>query len=560
MAGDKHFATQIVAGNIITCDRTQPRVEAVAIVADRIVATGSLAQMTDFLPHAPILRPPGEAIIPGIVDSHVHMLITGIEMQRLDLDGVTRVPDILQRIKAHVAEDPDTGWVVAAANFQTDELDEKRVPTRAELDQVCPHRPLLLDQRTHDAIVNSLALKLSGIDRSTPDPVGGRIERDSRGEPTGLLIERPAAEIAYRQVPAQGLHDLAAALRRAQPALHELGITTIAEPGVTAAEMAAYAELHAKGALTMRCLVMPLIDGVATIASELKRIEGLGVRTGFGDEHLRLGALKAYFDGTGSFGTALLREPWPGSDDYCGTQVMPTEDLLALARFCARQRWSLAVHAAGGGALDRILDVFATVHREYDIRELRFSILHAYLWPSADNMKKAAELGVVAAVQPGMQWRLGTGLTRRFGEEAAQSTAPLRSWLEAGVVAAGGSDGPDFPLEPLFGMWQACTRHVNGLERPLGVSQAITADQALHMFTTQSAYGCFCEHDRGSLQPGKLADWVALSGDPLATPVEQLRTIRVLQTWVGAQSVFNATDSDSPSPASGPRNAASTRI
>lgn len=534
----------IVAGNLITCSRAMPRAEAMAIVGERILATGSLESMRVLLPGAPIVRPPGAAIIPGIVDSHVHMLIAGIEMQRLDLDGVRSVREILERIEAHVAADTASGWLVAAANFQTDELAEQRVPTRAELDAVCPHRPILLDQRTHDAIVNTKALLLAGIDRHTPDPVGGRIQRDSSGEPTGLLIERPAAELAYRKVPAQSHDDLCAALRRAQADFHRLGITTIAEPGLTSTEMAAYADLHARRALTMRCLVMPLIDGVASIDSELERVAGLGVRTGFGDERLRLGGLKAYFDGTGSFGTALLREPWPGSSDYYGTQVMPSEDFLTLARFCAKERWSLAVHAVGGGALDRILDVFAQVHAEHDIRELRFSVLHAYLWPSAQNMARAAELGVVAAVQPGMQWRLGAGLTKRFGATAAAGIAPFRAWLDAGVVAAGGSDGPDFPLDPLVGMWAACTRRVNGLDEPLGPSHALSPEQALSMFTTAAAHACFSEHDRGSLEAGKLADWVALSADPLRVSDDELRTIRVLQTFVGARNVFNARGAD----------------
>ena len=530
----------IVAGQLITMDPLRPRAQAMAILGDRIIGIGTVKEMQALLPHAPITRPEGAVILPAFVDSHVHMLITGIEMARLDLDGVASVREVLARIQNHVATSQSQEWLIVAANFQTDELAERRLPTRAELDAVCPHRPLLLDQRTHDAILNSRALSLAGIDRNTADPGGGRIERDSSGEPTGLLIERPATELAYRRIPALRAEDRRSALLRAQPELHRLGITTIAEPGLNPAEMAVYADLYSTGELSMRCLVMPLIDGGAPIESELQRIAGLGVRTGIGDERLRLGALKVYFDGTGSFGTALLRDPWPESADYHGTQVMATADFLALARFCARQRWSLAVHAVGGGALDRILEVFSMVNRSNDIRDLRFSVLHAYLWPSRENMRTAAELGVVAAVQPGLQWRVGAGLARRFGEAAARNIGPLRSWWEAGVMVAGGSDGPDFPLDPLFGMWQARTRRVKGLDQPLGPDQALTPEQALAMFTVRSAYACFCEHDRGSLQPGKLADWVSLSGDPLLTPDDALPDLRVVRTVVGAREVFSA--------------------
>jgi len=517
-----------------------PRAQAMAIVGQRIVGTGTVAEMSALLPGAKIVQSDAAVIAPGFVDSHVHMLIAGIEMQRLDLDGVSSVREILERIHAYIELNAGTGWVVAAANFQTDELAEGRLPSRAELDKVCPHRPLLLDQRTHDAIVNTRALELAGIARNTPDPVGGRIERDGHGDPTGLLVERPAAQLAYGKVPAPSTDDLKAALLKAQAELHRLGITTIAEPGLTPAETAAYADLHASRALSMRCLIMPLIDGEAPIAQELGRIAGLGVRTGFGDEHLRLGAIKVYFDGTGSFGTALLREPWPGSAEYYGTQVISTDDFLALAGFCARERWSLAVHAVGGGALDRILNVFETVNREHDIRELRFSVLHAYMWPSPENMAKAAELGVVVAVQPGLHWRVGAGVLRRFGEKAAQGIAPLRAWLQAGVTIAGGSDGPDFPMDPLFGMWQSRTGYVKGVEQPLGSHHTLTAEQALALFTTQSAYACFCEHDCGSLEPGKLADWIALSSDPLLSSDDALRRVRVLRTVVGARTVYDA--------------------
>lgn len=530
----------IVAGRLITMDPAQPVAEAMAIVGERLLGVGSLTQMQALLPNAPVVCPDAAAIVPGFIDSHVHMLIAGIELQRLDLEGVASVREILQRIAAHLRRDRSDGWLVAAANFQLDDLAEGRLPTRAELDAVCPGRPLLLDQRTHDAIVNSAALRLAGIDRHTPDPVGGRIERAADGEPTGLLVERPAADLCYGLVPKPGPLQLQAALRDIQPEFHRHGITTIAEPGVSAEELAAYAALHAGNALTMRCLVMPLINGVKPIQSELDRVGGLGVRTGFGDNHLRFGALKAYFDGTGSFGTALLRRPWPDAGDYCGTQVMPSEDFAALTRFCARERWSLAVHAVGGGALDRILDVFSKVHAEHDIRELRFSLLHAYLWPSAENMALARGMNVIAAVQPGMQWRLGAGLARRFGVDAAASTAPLRSWRDAGVATAGGSDGPDFPLPPLFGIWQARSREVNGLDTALGPEQALSPEQALQLFTIDSAYGCFCEHDRGSLQAGKLADWVALDQDPLHCTDDALRTTQVLQTVVGGRTVYRA--------------------
>jgi predicted amidohydrolase YtcJ len=535
---DPSPAEQVVIGDLITRDERRPRAAAMAIRGDRIVAVGSEADARAAVGAAAIVtRAPGAVVVPGFVDAHVHMLIAGVELRRLDLDGVTSIDDVLHRIATHAAADTAAEWIVAAANFQAEDLAEQRLPTRAELDAVTGDRPAFLDQRTHDGIANSAALRRAGIDRTTPDPAGGRIARDADGEPTGLLVERPAAELVHRLVPSLSPADRLRALREIQPRLHALGITTIQEPGLVAAELAAYAALRDTGELTMRTLAMPLVEGDVPIATTLERIGGLGVRTGFGDDRLRLGAVKVYYDGTGSFGTALLREPWPGTDDDHGTQVISDADFEQVARFCARERWSLAVHTVGGAAVDRVLAQFAAVDREWPIADLRFSVMHAYLWPSAQNLADAARLGVIASIQPGMQWRVGSSLVRRFGREAVRDTSPIRDWLDAGVVVAGGSDGPDFPMAPLRCMSHARTRLVNGLQEPLGPEQAITADEALTLYTTAAARGCFSEHDRGALRPGLLADWAALSVDPLAADAGAVHDARVLQTTVGGRAV-----------------------
>jgi predicted amidohydrolase YtcJ len=528
---------QVVVGDLITRDARRPRAGAMAIRGDRIVAVGSEDDARAAVhADAPVTHAPG-TVVPGFVDAHVHMLIAGVELRRLDLDGVASVDEVLHRLAARVAAEPDAEWIVAAANFAADDLAERRLPTRAELDAATGDRPVFLDQRTHDGIANSAALRRAGIDRATPDPAGGRIDRDADGKPTGLLVERPAAELVYRLVPALTHEDRLRALREIQPQLHALGITTIQEPGLTAPELAAYVALRDAGALTMRTLAMPLVESDVPVATTLERIGGLGVRTGFGDERLRLGAVKVYYDGTGSFGTALLREPWPGTDGDLGTQVMSDEAFTQIVRFCACERWSLAVHTVGGGAVDRVLDAFAQADREWPIGDLRFSVMHAYLWPTPANMALARRLGVIASIQPGMQWRVGSALARRFGVEAVADTSPIRDWLDAGVVVAGGSDGPDFPMEPLRCMSFARTRAVAGLDAPLGPGQAITADEALTLYTTAAARACFSEHDRGALRPGLLADWAALSLDPLRAEPGAVHDAAIRQTVVGGRTV-----------------------
>jgi hypothetical protein len=304
--------------------------------------------------------------------------------------------------------------------------------------------------------------------------------------------------------------------------------------------MGTYQAAHGDGELSLRTWAMPLADTDLPVAELLAGFRGTGVRTGFGDEWLRVGGVKVYLDGTGSFGSALLREPWPGTDGYLGNQTAPTETFRAVASFCARERWSLAVHTVGGAAIDLALDAFAEADQEAPIAPLRFSVMHAYLWPSEENFRRARELGVFASIQPGMQWRVAGSLAARFGEEGAAKASPLRSWLDAGVEVAGGSDGPDFPQAPLFGMYQTRSRAARGFDGPLGPDEAIDGERALRMWTTSAARYVFAENERGALRPGYLADWAALSVDPVECEPDSLRDAAVLQTGVGGRVVHEA--------------------
>lgn len=572
-----------IVGDLRTMDPARPRAAAMAVRDGRILAVGSRDEALAALPAGAEVRELPGAVVPGLIDAHVHTLYAGLELRRLDVSDAKSVAEIVERIGAHVHGDGPAGgassgthvrgdgiggarrnggshgagqsgvggggptngtgaddWLVVAAHVQAEELAEKRLPTRADLDPVTGGRPVYLDRRTHDAVANSAALARAGIDASTPDPVGGEIERGADGEPTGVLIERPAADLVWGLVPEIGEEERRTALREIQPIFHAHGIVGAAEPGLTPAEMGSYQAAHADGELAIRTFAMPLANTDLPVEEMLAGFRGTGVRTGFGDAMLRIGGIKVYLDGTGSFGSALLREPWPGTDGYHGNQTAPTESFRAIARFCAEERWSLAVHTVGGAAIDLALDAFAEANELAPIAPLRFSVMHAYLWPSAENFRQARELGVIASIQPGMQWRVAAALAGRLGAEGAAKASPLRDWHEAGVEVAGGSDGPDFPLAPLFGMHQARTRAAFGFDQPVGPEQAIDGERALAMWTTGSARCCWAEHERGALRPGLLADWAALSVDPVECEPEALAEAQVLQTALGGEVVHEA--------------------
>lgn len=528
----------VVRGNIVTMDPARPRAEAMAVRDGRILSVGSLAEARQAAgPGARELGFGSGAIVPGLIDTHNHMHWTGIQACLVDLGPARCILDIQRAIQAYADANPQAEWIASGTGWHVANLAEQRYPTRQELDAVCPDRPVYLPRVGHAAVANSLALRLAGIGAGTPDPVGGKIERDADGQPNGVLLEPPAFEPVARLVPSPTQPQQLQALRDVQRAYHAAGLTGIMDPGLPPELMSVYQQLWARGELTMRSVLMPLADASRPLQDTLDRIAGMGVHSGFGDATLKIGGIKMFLDGGASLGTALMREPYPDERCNCGIQVTPTASFRAIARQCARLGWSLGVHVVGGRAIDIALEVFAEIDRETPIRDLRWCLIHAYLWPDDRNIREAARLGVDVATQCSMQYTFGPLLVKRFGVAMMATATPVRSWLDGGVRVGGGSDSPITPYAPLLGLWQARTRHIAGTDEPIGRLQAVSGEEALALYTRDAAYLCFSEHQRGVLRPGLLADWTALAVDPVACEPEALRDAGVLATAVGGELV-----------------------
>jgi predicted amidohydrolase YtcJ len=479
-------------------------------------------------------------VVPGLIDTHNHMYWTGMQQRLLDLRGCRSIADIQAEIRAYAARHPRMPWIVSGTGWHVAALAEARHPTRQELDRACAERPVYLPRGGHAAAVNSLALERARIDRNTPDPEGGKIERDAAGEPNGVLREPPAFELVGRLVPPWSAEEQRDMLREVQKRYHAAGLTGIMDPGVPPEVMGIYQDLWSAGELSMRSVVMPLADSSRPLEEVLTGIAASPGRTGFGDARLKLGGVKLYLDGAATFATALMREPYPDERCNCGIQVTPTEAFRRIARLCAERGWSLGVHVVGGKAIDIALEVFDEIARERPIRELRFCLIHAYLWPSRENIERAARLGVVVATQPSMQYSFAPVLMKRFGAALMGGATPVRGWIEGGVRVGGGSDSPITPYPPLLGLWTARPRHIEGADDPVGADQAVSGEQALAMYTRDAAYVSFSEHERGMLRPGLLADWTALSVDPVSCEAEALREAEVLATAVGGTLVHGS--------------------
>lgn len=533
--------TLVIEGDIVTMDSARPRARAMAVRNGRIVAVGSVEEARAAVgPAHEVLHYAAGTVVPGLIDTHNHMHWTGIQSRLVDLASARSIADIQDAICQYAAQHPEVPWITSGSGWHVANLKEKRYPTRQELDAACADRPVYLPRVGHAAVANTRALELAGITAKTPDPGGGKIERDASGVPNGVLMEPPAFEPVARLVPPLTLADQESALLDIQQAYHAAGLTGIVDPGVTPEMMRVYQNLWARDELTVRSVLMPLSDSSLPVEENLARIRQFGVRTGFGDARLKLGAIKLFLDGGASLGTSLMREPYPDERCNCGIQVTPTENFRQIVRTCAQQGWSLGVHTVGGKAIDIALDVFEEIDREIPLRPLRFSLIHAYLWPEKRNIRAARKMGITVATQCSMQYTFGPLLVQRFGTALMATATPVRSWLDGGVVVGGGSDSPVTPYQPLLGLWQARTRRIAGTDEPIGRLQAVTGEEALAMYTRDAAYVAFSEHERGMLRPGLLADWTVMSVNPVDCEPEALAEARVLATAVGGEVVHEA--------------------
>ena len=494
----------LITGRVRTQDPDRPVAEAVAVAGSRILAVGDRASVRRRVPAGtPELRFP--YVVPGFVDSHVHLLWAGRAATRLALPAAD---DVLARVARFAAGHPGAGWIEADASF------DGPLPSAAALESAAPGVAVLIDVKGHDAVVSETALRRAGIGDGTPDPPGGRIERGPGGRATGLLVEQPAVALVRAVMPAVPVAAQRDWIRAGQAELLRHGITTAVDPAVGASGLRAYEIMAADRALRPRVVVMPHGVGSPTLASP----------TLAETDRLRLGPTKIFLDGGGSLGTALLSTPWPGTDGYHGNQTVTRAELAATVRSAAR---GVGIHAVGDAAIDLALEVIAEVRPAAPCH-----LIHAYLGPSPAAMERARALGVAVSAHPALQWSFGAGLIERLGHPRAAAANPLRSWLDAGVPVGGGSDAPGPPMSVLRGIWQARTRLVRGVDLPLGPAQAIGAGEAFDLFTVGAAaiagFG-----STGRLRAGDPADVTGLTVDPLTPDPAGLYDGRVLATIVG---------------------------
>ena len=538
-------------GKIVTVDAGFSVQQAVAIRGDRIAAVGSDQAILNAErgAHTKLIDLHGRMVLPGLFDSHVHPLGGGLSEFRAPLPVLDSFAAVQSFIRQQAAKTPPGEWIVVPRTFPT-RLRELRMPTREVLDVDTAH-PVMFDA-SYVVVVNSLGLKRSGITRDTPNPARGEIVKDAHGEPNGILKNaqsllkglKPEGQFTEREQ-LQALEEM---LQRYVAA----GLTSIGDGAVQENEIRLYRTLKAQNRLPLRVTMTWWHNAAKPIEELRKEIQSADVTTNSGDEWLRFGAFKINVDGGMTIGTAFQREPYGpfGAQLYGKTDPQDRgqlfespEKLLAILRIARDAKWQLSAHCQGGGAIDGFLQALAALDREAPIAPTRSHLIHAS-FQSPAAIAEMKRMGVLADVQPAWLYLDSPALEKVFGSDGMRYFFPLRSYLDAGIGIAGGSDhmiGHDKnsatnPYNPFLGLWTAVTR-LNTRNEVVHAEERITRAEALRMYTTGAAFRHFAENSRGSIERGKLADLVVIDRDYLTCPEDEIRRIEPVAVMIGGRIV-----------------------
>ena len=538
-------------GKVITVAPGHPVVEAVAIRGDRFSAVGSNADVLKTAgPKTTKIDLHGKCVLPGLIETHVHPIMAALS----EIDGPIPVfhsiPEIQAFIRARVSKLP-AGQILLVPKIYSTRLVEHRYPTRQEIDAAAPNREVMVDNG-YASVLNSVLLKRLGITSSTPQPANGRILKDGKGEPTGLILGAPDLLGKFRSSRTFTAKDRLWALRSMLSRYNEVGITSIIDRMERPEGLRAYQTLHDAGELTVRSYVTYFIDAQGTPADVRKQIENIPFVTGWGDKWFQVGSLKTVIDGGILIGTAYLRQPYgshtqiygfvePG---YRGVLNVPRENVFEMAKVADELGWQMTAHTTGGGSTDLLLDAYEAADRIKPIYGRRFTVTHGN-FPDDRAIARAKKLGVAFDVQPAWLHFDGPAIKDAFGPERMKHFQPLRQLIDAGIVVGGGSDHmirfdarqATNPYQPFFGMWMAITRKmVDG--HVLHPEQCISRSEALKMWTWNGAYLMFQEKEKGSIEAGKLADMVIIDKDFSSCPIDDIKDIEPLETIVGGRAVY----------------------
>jgi hypothetical protein len=542
-------------GRIVTVDKDFSIQEAMALRGDHILRIGKNEDVLKTRgTSTEMLDLHGKMVLPGLIDSHVHPTSACITEFDHPIPEMETIADVLEYIKSRVQALEDGEWIIVQQVFIT-RLREQRYPTRDELDQAAPNNPVVF-QTGPDASLNTPALKLSGIDKDfkVTDGGPGYVEKDARtGEPTGILrgCTRYIKSKSSGKEPKEQDH-----YRRLVELFKDynsVGITSVSDRDASPSAIERYERMRKNGDLTVRLSIMQHVDTIGPleeIKANIRKVAESPLCRG--DAMLRIIGIKTYLDGGMLTGSAYMREPWGVSkiysiDDpeYRGVLFIPKERLLPIVQTATESGLQFTAHSVGDGAVHTLLEVYEEISKTTPIRNMRPCISHSNFM-SREAVEKLPRLGVAVDIQPAWLFLDTRTLAKHFGYERLRYFQPLRSIFEAGGIAGGGSDHMQKigslrsvnPYNPFLGMWVTLTRKAKWYEGSLHPEQTLSREQAIRFYTSNNAYILRLEDKIGSLEEGKLADFIVLDRDILTCPVDEIRETSVLSTYLNGRLVY----------------------
>ena len=518
-------------GNILTMDDAGSRAQAVAIAGERFLAVGSDDEVRNLeTAGVKTVDLEGKTVVPGFIDAHMHPGLAGrLHLRQVDCD-LRSIEEIIETVAARAAQTPPGEWVLG---FKYDDMKtaERRPLTRDALDQAAPNHPVMITHRGgHTSYVNSKAYERAGIDESVDDPFGGHFYRDAAGRLNGKLAELARDPFERVQPDETTREDYQAGARLISQMLARAGITSVGDAMGTPDDVRGYFDAYQAGELLTRvyCFIhYPFFD----------RLNAAGVRTGFGNEWVRIGPMKTFCDGSLSERTAALSQPYVGRPDDRGILVITEEELYAQARKAHENDWQIAVHVNGDVAIDMVLRVYERLQRERPRRDPRFRLEHCTVVNPA-LIERIRALGAIPNPFSTYVYWHGDKF-HEYGAERLEYMFAVKSFLDAGVKVTQTSDYPPGPFEPMMALQSQVTRTDMG-GTLWGARQRVTVEEAIRVSTRNGAYASFEENLKGSIEPGKLADLVVLGQDPTQVDPFALIKVPIERTMTGGRWVFEA--------------------
>jgi predicted amidohydrolase YtcJ len=529
----------ITKAKVWTVDKSNPTAQAVALLGDRIVAVGSNSDVDNWRgPNTRVIDAEGKLLLPGFNDAHVHFVNGGLALDAVQLNDATSPEEFARRIGERAKQTPKGEWIMGG-DWDETKWTPAKLPTKELIDPVAPETPVFVSRYDgHMSLANSIALRLAGVTAKTPDPPGGVIVRDAQGNPTGALKDA-AMDLVNKVIPPLSHDQRMKAVKRALAHAASLGVTSVQHMDPDYEDIGAYSELLEKGGLTTRIYAAPLITQVDDQTK-------IGIRHAFGGPFLRIGALKAFADGSLGSATAYFFQPFddqPNNHGILSDEMHPVSLMRDRMMKADAAGLQLCTHAIGDQAISMFLDIYSEITQAHGEADRRFRIEHAQHM-AAKDFDRFARLHVIASVQPFHAIDDGRWAEGRIGHDRASRTYAFRTFLNHGVRLALGTDWDVAPLNPMLTVYAAVTRATLDGKNPSGwfPEQKLTVPETVEAYTMGSAYAEFQENEKGSITAGKLADMVLLSDDIFSVPPEKIRDVKVVKTIVGGKIVWDAVE------------------